>query len=572
MSVVAFDLASLKAADVADVSKIFDSAIFTWTTGDFTAKINDYPGEYVESDHVPANQGAWMRQTAESIQIMRPGSGAIARRVQDLLQELPVTPEDFGAVGDGVADDTSALQAALDTGRSVRFAQGRTYLVKSKMTLSSSGVALTGRGTIKVASDFSFAADTDGSGTHMRTLFVTGSNVTIEGVMFDATDAPIGSATENGFIWSTAPYTVVRDCQFVGNPKGTCIWALGLAPYLSVSGCQFTDCSGAVFTKGRNSIISDNIIINATDAAIAINGTTCVGTVVSDNSISNENLAAVPSMIAVEEGASNWTIIGNTLTGVSGGGIICTNVLVFTVVDGGTIAGNVVDGARFDGTIPSSINPAALVAISGNYEGCIVTGNKVRNCPSGNSNSRLAIIPATGTIFADNILDGANTAGFSALINITPGNDGILIDSNSTTAAAGGRHYLFFAGDYNNVPCIFSGGSFYGGTVGIDSEMKAGSISNLSLNIVNITHVTATNVVNAATAIGDRASFLNAGAWARPHRIGVFTEMHCNAVPASAGAIAYQPGDKFYYMSPVIGNYIGVVRVPGSWRSFGAVI
>lgn len=43
-----------------------------------------------------------------------------------------VSPESFGAIGDGVADDTAALQAALDSFTEVRGRPGATYLVRRK--------------------------------------------------------------------------------------------------------------------------------------------------------------------------------------------------------------------------------------------------------------------------------------------------------------------------------------------------------------------------------------------------------------------------------------------------------
>jgi hypothetical protein len=49
------------------------------------------------------------------------GVGAVIRTIWAMLMDLPVSVKNFGAVGDGVADDTVAIQAAITIGRSVLF-------------------------------------------------------------------------------------------------------------------------------------------------------------------------------------------------------------------------------------------------------------------------------------------------------------------------------------------------------------------------------------------------------------------------------------------------------------------
>lgn len=46
-----------------------------------------------------------------------------------------VTPEEYGAVGDGVTDDSQAVQDACDTGYAVYFASGKTYYLASTVTI-----------------------------------------------------------------------------------------------------------------------------------------------------------------------------------------------------------------------------------------------------------------------------------------------------------------------------------------------------------------------------------------------------------------------------------------------------
>lgn len=55
---------------------------------------------------------------------------------------LPLTPEDFGAKGDGVTDDTAAIAAAevaRQPGQTLRFAPGRTYIVGTGYTNTVAG-------------------------------------------------------------------------------------------------------------------------------------------------------------------------------------------------------------------------------------------------------------------------------------------------------------------------------------------------------------------------------------------------------------------------------------------------
>jgi len=76
------------------------------------------------------------------------GTGAAYRTVQSKLRDV-VSVKDFGAVGDGVTDDTAAIQAAINASagfRSVYFPSG-TYKVTSQITIANDRVMLHGDGS-----------------------------------------------------------------------------------------------------------------------------------------------------------------------------------------------------------------------------------------------------------------------------------------------------------------------------------------------------------------------------------------------------------------------------------------
>lgn len=76
---------------------------------------------------------AMTRPISEQVKFTQEGAGAVERTAEQKFQELVVTPQDYGAVGNGSADDaaaiTKAVAAAISTGR--RLVGRGTYRVDS---------------------------------------------------------------------------------------------------------------------------------------------------------------------------------------------------------------------------------------------------------------------------------------------------------------------------------------------------------------------------------------------------------------------------------------------------------
>jgi hypothetical protein len=70
---------------------------------------------------------------AQNVTYSQGGTGSVSRTVENKLQES-VSVKDFGAVGDGVTDDTAAIQAAIDATFSVFIPEG-SYKITSSLNL-----------------------------------------------------------------------------------------------------------------------------------------------------------------------------------------------------------------------------------------------------------------------------------------------------------------------------------------------------------------------------------------------------------------------------------------------------
>jgi hypothetical protein len=89
------------------------------------------PDQTGHADKVLTTDGAvtsWESLVAQDVDFTNTGTGATSRTVRDKLEE-GVYVEDFGAVGDGVTDDTQAFVDAFAASLIVRGTNGKTYVV-----------------------------------------------------------------------------------------------------------------------------------------------------------------------------------------------------------------------------------------------------------------------------------------------------------------------------------------------------------------------------------------------------------------------------------------------------------
>lgn len=161
--------------------------------------------------------GSGISPNASGVQYDPAGAGAVSTTVQAKLRET-VSVKDFGAVGDGVADDTAAIQAAvssLASGSTLLFPPG-SYKVTAPITFSGkSNVTINGYGSTVYCGP-----------TRIQSYFNidSSSDIDIIGFTFDAKmqSMPLYTPGDYGNIYNAGVYTYngaqnvnVKDCSFI---------------------------------------------------------------------------------------------------------------------------------------------------------------------------------------------------------------------------------------------------------------------------------------------------------------------------------------------------------------------
>jgi len=342
------------------------------------------------------------------------GSGAVHRTVQDKLRES-VSVKDFGAVGDGVADDSAAFQASLNAAASsggAVFVPAGTYQVQG-LTIASN-VRLVGEGITSIIRAVSGMGDTTTIIRNANQGAYTDANISFENLVFDGNGAGKGGGAQARFteLVSMSRVTDLRVIGITVRNTGYIGFAIGGCRRVLVEGCRFTDCgfNGATANGGSALWVASTGTDHSHDVKVAncefydnrwhglqanfigglVEGNTfrnnqeahifssyLLPNIVSENIVINGNIfdnvsKRDISSHAIEAGARRLVISNNVIQNCDHGGIALTDV------KNAVITGNVISEVnRLN--IDSSCIDIITQGSEGNQPNDItITGNRLR--------------------------------------------------------------------------------------------------------------------------------------------------------------------------------------------------
>ena len=406
------------------------------------------------------------------------GTGAAARTVDSKLGDI-VSVKDFGAVGDGVADDTAAIQAAVNAAVSIFIPPG-TYKISSLVTLTQPRFSITG---IKGRSILKAAGDNSILGPAGNFLAEYGE---ISGLTFTSSTNGQGTGIYSPSSWYISHWTV-RECSFEGKlsygingpligclvsrcdfgvySAGSAFTAINSVGQVSpertlntntISGCEFAYSSGvsySVYFKYGYKLVIENTVFEQNSTTVAALGLDGIGFPQLNNCWFEANTS--PAVIKT----NLFSTLDATLLSINGGIFNLgtsptTEVINFASTSNKNLA--LANTLFAGGSIPLSTSSFTLVNASGNYS----TNSSITFAPDGAlkcngivSTGTIQNSTGSGSINTSGIVTGLIHRSVTGSVTVTVGSPVTLYTFPTLSSTA---MYLVSAARYANDATNFS--------------------------------------------------------------------------------------------------------------------
>lgn len=430
------------------------------------------------------------------------GAGAVATTVQAKLRET-VSVKDFGAVGDGVANDTVAIEAAIAyaataqggaIGNSVYFPTG-TYLISNTIVMPNR-VGLqgaNGRGVVikphsTFADSYMFHAVNGTSsmfGSWIKDMYIDGRGKNMTAVVWsqawqetcgmERVVIQFDGTTDYGFLYSDgfggAAYCKVSDCEIFS--ESTSIVSAGvLVSQVSIVGGFVFEWDGGTIAGGTNILASGIRMTNDTLLCKLLHCEYVVNMVV----MSGVGGLSADSLTGSSNAITNVISLASTFTGVCNLRNIIPNGATGNVLDDG-VSGR--DIAANEGMLAEySYQPSAFSAVvsaqinnvTGNGTAYVIVFNSEEYDYLGEYNN------ATGTFTAQKT--GKYLISTQVGFTVTAAVTSCQLEINTST-----KQYFVFVGDTDNI-YTGSGTVTLGGSAVVD--LTAGQTAQIKLTITGL--------------------------------------------------------------------------------------
>ncbi|UIJ43802.1 right-handed parallel beta-helix repeat-containing protein [Sphingomonas cannabina] len=429
---VAETLQDLKDYPVNKFMVLYDQANFTWTPGDYTGQADDV--NIIASDNEPLSEGAWVRQSTETISYKLDADDAVVRTPQAKLDEI-VSVADFL----GVLSSRGAFQKALDTGRHVRLPGGG-LSIDGPVTTTAAGQVISGDGAESVLT-------VTGTNANANAIIIAHDDCTVSDVTI-IPNTTVSNLSEGwGITVSNVNRAVIRGVRVSGMRRGGI--RLVNANNCLIEGNIFTD---SVVTQNPadpepQSDMGYDILLNGTSSYNIIRGNECVsgtgvgiglqtivasstqyGNIIEGNIVKGQPCYGIMlyGTFALPDNAPiHGTVVANNrIEDISGtvfvadppnsyfyGAGIYAASSINTV-----ITGNNIKGTNTDETLPWLSGTPAAISVTG-YGSSVVSSNVIEDCYDGiwvtQTNEPTAV--ASRCIVTNNRINGCRRSGMRIL-------------------------------------------------------------------------------------------------------------------------------------------------------------